>query len=255
MKMIDENKLSYERLSDTIEICISKEHRFGTDAFLLADFSSPRHKDAVCDYCSGCGIIALLMIRNFSPAYVSAVELQKDAVELLEMSKKRSDLKIDIFGCDLKNFRSPRPLDLITCNPPYKISDTGILSSGEAAAIARHEIMCSIDDVCKSAAKNLKFGGRLCICNRPERLCDVMAAMRANGIEPKRLRTVQKRPDTPPWLILVEGKKGSKPFMKIEPPLFTDDGHGGFSPEMKRIYRIENTGTFERKDQNEASCN
>ena len=97
-------------------------------------------------------------------------------------------------------------------------------------------MMCTVSDVCAAASRNLKFGGRLCLCNRPERLCDIMTAMRENGIEPKRLRTVHKNPDCPPWLILVEGKKGGKPFIQIEKPLYVRSADGGNSEEMLRIY-------------------
>ena len=234
---------TFEKLCDDIDVCISSEHRFGTDAFLLADFASPRHKDCVCDYCAGCGIVAFLMIRDFQPKYVAALEIQQQAVEQMNISyDRKSTLHIDIIHGDLKDFRGEKEFDLITCNPPYKINNTGIKNSSDAAAIARHEIMCTIDDVCQSAARNLKFGGRLCLCNRPERLCDVLYAMRKNGIEPKRLRTVQKTPFDPPWLILVEGCKGGKPFMTIEPPLYTSDGNGGYSAEMKRIYKLDKYG-------------
>ena len=83
----------------------------------------------------------------------------------------------------------------------------------------------------------LKFGGRLCVCNRPERLCDIFEVMRKNGIEPKRLRTVHKNPDCAPWLVLVEGKKGAKSFLSIERPLYVRSADGGVSDEMMRIYQ------------------
>lgn len=228
---------TFEDLGQGIKICISDEHRFGTDAFLLADFANPRKKDYVCDLCTGSGIIALLMKRDNNPEYIDAVEIQKKAHEQLKITISESNLcGINAVLGDLKDYKAQKELDLITCNPPYKINDTGLKNDSDAVTIARHETMCSIDDVCKSAAKNLKFGGRLCICNRPERLCDCMIAMRQNGIEPKRVRFVSKRPDTAPWLFLLEGKKGSKPFMKVEPPLFILDENGENSPELMRIY-------------------
>ena len=95
--------------------------------------------------------------------------------------------------------------------------------------------MCTIDDVCAAAEKLLKFGGRLCVCNRPERLSDVIFAMKSNNIEPKRIRFVSKNPDEAPWLFLIEGKKGSKPFMKVEPQLYIRSGEG-FSEELQKIY-------------------
>ena len=98
--------------------------------------------------------------------------------------------------------------------------------------------MCSIDDVCAAAAKLLQTGGRLCVCQRPERLLDVLESMRAHKIEPKRVRFVQKRGDTAPWLFLAEGHKGGRRFLKVEPPLLIQDEKGGFSPELQRIYRL-----------------
>ena len=89
------------------------------------------------------------------------------------------------------------------------------------------------------AARLLRYGGRFCLCQRPERLCDVFCAMRESGIEPKRLRMVQKRPDTAPWLALIEGRRGGRPFLTVEPPLMVQDDAGGFSPEMRRIYRLD----------------
>jgi tRNA1(Val) A37 N6-methylase TrmN6 len=100
-------------------------------------------------------------------------------------------------------------------------------------------MLCTVEDVCRAAKKNLRYGGRLCICNRPERLCDIMTAMRSNGIEPKRLRTVHKNPNCAPWLILVEGRMGGNNFIQIEKPLYVRSADGGLSPEMNRIYHLD----------------
>ena len=230
---------TFEKLSDTMEICISDEHRFGTDAFLLADFAKPRRKDLVCDLCTGSGIIALLMKKNFEPKSIIAVDIQQQAIEQLEMSIEKSRVSsIEPICADLKALWKNSPdgtLDVITCNPPYKIDNTGAKNDVDAVTIARHEVMCNIDDVCKASARLLKFGGRLCLCNRPERLADVIASMRKFGIEPKRIRFVSKNPSTAPWLFLIEGKKGSNPFMKVEPQLYTQ-GKNGFSDELLKIY-------------------
>lgn len=233
------NDFSFESLSEDIKICISDEHRFGTDAFLLANFSAPRHKDLVCDFCTGSGIIALLMQRDFQPLHIDTVEIQEKAFEQIKLSIEKSRiLNITPFLCDLKEYTAKQPLNLITCNPPYKISGTGEKNNSHEVSIARHEMLCTIDDVCRSASKNLKFGGRLCVCNRPERLSDIFVAMKANGIEPKRLRTVHKNPNCQPWLVLVEGKRGAKPFLQIEKPLFIQDQNGEYSQEMKKIYKL-----------------
>ena len=238
----ESSDISIEDLGEGYKIAISKEHRFGTDAFLLADFASPRHKDICCDLCAGNGIVGLLMLRNFQPAKVTAVELQKKAYELAMLSKELSGAdRFEPQNCDLRQWRGERSgaYDVITCNPPYKIAGTGAKSANDAEALARHEIECTIFDVCEAAKRNLKYGGRLCICNRPERLAGCISAMRQNGIEPKRLRTVHKNAGSPAWLILLEGRFGGSGFMKIEPPLIVQ-GEGGeeYSDEMKRIYRL-----------------
>ncbi len=239
----------FEALSDTIRVCVSPEHRFGTDAFLLADFAAPRHKDTVCDLGTGCGIIPLIMMKNSFPRRVVGVELQQQAAEQFSLSIAESGLEETVFAvhADLRGIAdktadsillTPHSFDVVTCNPPYKAGNAGILSDTEADRIARHETLCTVRDVCLAAERLLKFGGRLCICQRPERLCDVMNAMREAGIEPKRLRFVAKTAADQPWLFLIEGKKGSKPFLQVEPLLIVQ-GEDGFSEEIKRIYRLD----------------
>ncbi|MCD7772115.1 MAG: methyltransferase [Oscillospiraceae bacterium] len=240
---------SYESLGAGYNVCISQVHRFGTDAFLLANFAGARHKDKVADLCSGNGIIALLLSRDYQPAGIYAVEIQETAYTQLEKSIEASPdeaKKIIPIRSDLKEWTAPEKLDLITCNPPYKADGAGIRNDSEASVIARHETACTIYDVCECAARSLKYGGRLCICNRPERLADVIEAMRKNKIEPKRLRTVHKDKSSEPWLILVEGRLGGSPFMRIEKPLLIKGENGeSYSEEMKRIYRLYE---FERQD-------
>lgn len=230
---------SFEKLTDKIYVCASSEHRFGTDAFLLADFCGYRMKDKVCDLGTGCGIIPLIMQKNKPPQITYAVDIQERAVAQLRMGLEKSEVSGIIPICaDLKELWENAPLgqlDLVTCNPPYKAANAGFESTIDAQRIARHEIMCNINDVCAAGEKLLKFGGRLCICNRPERLSDVIFAMKNHNIEPKRLRFVSKNPQEAPWLFLIEGKKGSKPFMRVEPQLYIRS-ENGFSEELKKIY-------------------
>ncbi len=234
--------MSFEKLQGGIEICVTKEHKFGTDAFLLADFAEPRHKDKVCDLGTGCGIIPILMQIKYAPSQIYGVDIQTQAIEQFNITVEKNNLEnITPVCADLKELWVDAPksqLDVVTCNPPYKASNAGIESEMTAQKIARHEILCNIDDVCKAAKKLLKFGGRLCICNRPERLGDVITAMKNNNIEPKKLRFVSKTPDDAPWLFLIEGKLGSKPFMKVLPQLYVK-GEDGFSDELLSIYGIK----------------
>lgn len=237
---------SFEQLGPKVRLCVSPQHKFGTDAFLLSAFAKPRRKDRVCDLCAGCGIVGALWFRREedTPKWVQAVELQDQAVAQMEETLRAGGLPRDRFFPIQGDLRQPQGLlepmsvDLVTCNPPYREQGGGILSAQQSDQIARHETMCGIQDVCRTAAYLLNFGGRLCICQRPQRLADAICAMREAGLEPKRLRMVQQRPDTAPWLFLLEGRKGGKPFLTVEPPLIIE-GPGGFSREVLDIYQKE----------------
>ena len=222
---------TFEELKAGLWVCRSELHSFGTDAFLLTGFSKYRAADRVCDLGTGCGIIPLLMQRHNPPKEIFAVDIQPEAIEQLRLGIEKStqELHIHPICADLRTLWENAPagqLDLITCNPPYKADSAGILSDDPAKQIARHETMCTIEDICAAAYRLLQYHGRLCLCCRPERLADVMCAMRTNKIEPKRLRLVCKTPDSPPWLFLIEGKKQAKPFLQIEPTLFIRSGAG-----------------------------
>ncbi|MBQ6042131.1 MAG: methyltransferase [Oscillospiraceae bacterium] len=221
----------FEELKKGLYVCRSEIHSFGTDAFLLTGFSCYREKDRVCDLGTGCGIIPLLMQRVRPPQEIFAVDIQADAIRQLNTALERCDgtPAITPVCADLRDLWEGAPLhqlDLVTCNPPYKATNAGILSDDPQKQIARHEIAGDIGDICAAAAKLLKYHGRFCLCCRPERLADVMCAMRASQIEPKRLRLVCKTPESAPWLFLLEGKKFAKPFLKIEPTLFVRSGDG-----------------------------
>ena len=231
--------LRYEKLSGSLKICVSADHGFGTDAFLLTHFSGYKRNDTACDMGTGCGIIPMIMQRKDPPKITYALDIQEKAITQLKMTL--SENKIDTIipvQADLKELWEGAPLgqlSLVTCNPPYKAPNAGMQSLSEAQKIARHEILCDINDVCRAASRLLKFGGRFCLCNRPERLSDVITAMKNNDIEPKRLRLVSKNPDTAPWLFLIEGKKGSKPFMTVEPQMYVWN-ENGYTDEMQSIY-------------------
>ena len=225
----------FEPLGEKLNICVSDEHSFGTDAFLLSDFAKPRKNDVVYDLGTGCGIIPVLWYRTVPPKNVFAIDVQPQAIEQLETTVKENSLEgLSPICADLKELKPIELADVVTCNPPYKAAGAGIVSELTAEQIARHETLCDIYDVADAAARLLKFGGRLCICQRPERLCDVISAMKKSGIEPKRLRFVQKNAHSAPWLFLIEGKKGSKPFLTVEKPLLMDN-----TEEVEKIYYPE----------------
>lgn len=231
----------YEYLGSGIRVAVSKENSFGTDAVLLADFASPKRNEKACDLGTGCGIIPMIWCRNGQAKEITAVELQeKGFLQTCESIRISSvEDKVRAVNHDLKDIKSVlghASMDIVTMNPPYKAADAGIKSVAKAELIARHEVECNLDDICSTAAYLLNFGGRLCMCNRPERLSDTIVAMKNNGIEPKRLRLVAKTPYTRPWLFLVEGRKGGKPFMNIDPLLIMYGEDGELSKEVTDIY-------------------
>ncbi len=231
----------YEYLGSGIRVAVSKEHSFGTDAVLLADFASPKRNEKACDLGTGCGIIPMIWCRNGQAKEITAVELQeKGFLQTCESIRISSvEDKVRAVNHDLKDIKSVlghASMDIVTMNPPYKAADAGIKSVAKSELIARHEVECNLDDICSTAAYLLNFGGRLCMCNRPERLSDTIVAMKNNGIEPKRLRLVAKTPYTRPWLFLIEGRKGGKPFMNIDPLLIMYGEDGELSKEVTDIY-------------------
>ena len=159
--------MEFEVFGSGIKLFITKEHTFGTDAFLLSDFAKARRKDKVCDLGTGCGIIPVLMNINYSPQAVYGVEIQKDAVLQFEETVSENRLE-NIFPvhADIKELWEGYPkhgFDLVTCTPPYKAAGAGIKSAAEAHKIARHETLCDIYDVCRAAERLLRFGED-CVC-------------------------------------------------------------------------------------------
>lgn len=226
----------------------SKEHKFGTDAFILSDFARVKPGEIACDLGSGCGIIPALWFRKpeTAPKYAYAVELQKQPYLQMCQSLREGGLPqerfIPIHG-DLRALTLPKGhFQVVTCNPPYKAAGRGILSDLDGERAARHEVTCTLEDVCACAENLLQYQGRLCICQRPERLPDAMEAMRRHRIEPKRLRFVQQRAQKAPWLFLLEGRRGAKPFLQVEAPLIVE-GTDGFSDELLAIYQKTGANT------------
>ena len=233
-----------ETVSDRLRLIVSSRHTFGTDALLLAAFAFPKCRETVCDLGTGCGIIPFYWLaRGVQSA--CAVELQEAATDQLTRSIALSGIEDRLTVCraDLRALKGLLPeggFDLVTMNPPYTKAGHGIRSASEADRIARHETEATLEEICASAAKLIKFGGRFCLCLRPERLTDAMLTMRQAGLEPKRLRFVSKNAASAPWLFLLEGKKGRAPGLTVENPLFLYDMNGTETREyadMTAVYR------------------
>lgn len=230
-----------EPLSAEYGIYVSDEHSFGTDAILLADFASRGRKGLkAVDLGTGCGIIPMLMIKRGAVSEVTGLEISAAACSLADRTIRENSVQgtFGVINCDLRVLPSELKkgyFDLVTCNPPYKAAGAGIVSRSKADRVARHETECTLGDVFTAAAKLLRFSGRLCICQRPERLADIFVSMREAGIEPKRFREVIQREGGKAWLVLVEGRLGGKSGIETMPPLYIEKG-GILSPEMIDIY-------------------
>ena len=238
MKRNETEKL--EPLGKSMSIIVSRAHTFGTDAILLADFSNPKKKETLCDLGTGCGIIPLLWSKK-ETGDITAVDIQPDACGQLRRSLALNGLedRVNVVNADLRALKgvlSFGSYDLVTMNPSYKPVGTGIESESEADKIARHETMCTVDDAVKAAASLLRFGGRFCMCHRPERLCDIICSMRENKLEVKRLRFVCQHEGKAPWLVLVEGKRGAKSHVTVEKNLIMQNDDNTDSEEIQRIF-------------------
>ncbi|MBQ6885592.1 MAG: methyltransferase [Clostridia bacterium] len=235
-----DQSIKQEPIGEGRYIFVSPHHTFGTDAVLLANFANPKKNDRAVDLGTGCGIIAFLMLRDDKCQTAYGVDISKEAIDLANLTKQEFGFErfVPVLS-DLKDLKGKVPFGsntLITCNPPYKASGTGIKNPDNVKSVARHEVECSLEDIIAVSSKLLQTGGRLCMCQRPERLADVMALMRKYKVEPKRLRLVCKCVGKSPWLFLIEGKRCANTALTIEPTLYVEDGNGNFSDEMIKIY-------------------
>ena len=222
---------------------IQKEQgfRFGVDAVLLSHFANVKKKHRVIDLCTGTGIVSFLVYGKYKPQEVIGLEIQDDMVEMANRSSKINDTSdiVKFVQGDLKDkalLDSLGRFDVVTVNPPYKLNNAGILNPNDKLAIARHEIMCNLEDVIVSARRLLKDNGRMFIVHRPERLADIFGLMRKYKIEPKRVRLVQPNTKKAPNIVLVEGQRDGGAFLKWEETLYVYDDNGNYSEEINRIY-------------------
>ena len=214
---------------------------FGMDAVLLAAFTQIHKNEKHLDICSGNGVIPILLAARYPYGNFCGLEIQEDLAEMASRSVALNGLgdKIRIICGDLKQADKLLPqasFDVLTANPPYIVSGGGFENLNREMAIARHEIMCTLEDVCECAAKMLRFGGRLYMVHRPSRLADVICAMRNAGLEPKILRFVQPKAGQNPNTMLIMAAKGGKPQLNTAPPLVVYGPDGEYTQEVYDIY-------------------
>ena len=218
--------------------------RFGTDAVLLADFASGCHAKTALDFCTGNGIIPILLSAKSSVKKIYGMEIQKYAAELARKSVEINNLdeRIEIINGDIKkctDFFPKRSFDMITCNPPYMKCGSAIVNDGDSKTVARHEVCCTLEDVICEAEKMLSLKGRFYMVHRPLRLAETIACMKKYKIEPKKIRFVHPDVNSEPVLFLIEGLLFGKEEVRVMPPLILKNENGEESDELKKIYNRE----------------
>lgn len=227
---------------------------FGTDAVLLADYASKTIKKGakVLDMCAGNGIISLLLSQKSSASAIYGIEIQEQSCDLFRRSVTLNGLepKISVFCDDLKNCESlfgRSFFNNIVCNPPYKESGGGLLNKDDPVTLARHEILCSLEEIIRVSSIILEPCGKLCMIHRPERLAEIIYYMKKQGIEPKRLRFVHPSAEKTATMILIEGMRGAKPKLLLDPPLYMYKEKGIYSDEVNAIYGLSTKGEADKE--------
>lgn len=221
---------------------------FGVDAVLLADYAAQNIKKGslVLDLCCGNGIIPLLLSKKSRAESIVGLEIQPQVAEMANRSVllNRLEGKIRIQTGDLKDAVQTfgrSSFQYITCNPPYKEAGAGLVNQSDTTTLARHEILCNLEDIVRVSSNILEPLGKLCMIHRPERLVDLICLLKQYGLEPKRLRFVHPYPDKTATMILVEAVRGGKPKLFLDPPLYIYRTPGIYSKEIDRIYGRERT--------------
>lgn len=216
---------------------------FGTDAVLLSDFAAKSIKkdSVVLDMCSGNGIISLLLSAKCAARKIYSLEIQNEVLDMAKRSVRMNALedKITSICGDLKDGETifkKSFFNNIICNPPYKECGGGLVNKNDPITIARHEILCSLEDIIRVSSILLVPMGKLSMIHRPERLCDILCLMRKYKIEPKRLRFIHPSTGKTATMIMVEGAYCGGRKLFLEPPLYVYKEKGVYSDEINEIY-------------------
>lgn len=214
---------------------------FGMDAVLLSGFASAHRGDQVLDLCTGTGIIPILMEAKTEAAHLTGLEIQAESADMARRSVQLNGLeeKIDIVTGDVKeagSYFSSASFDVITCNPPYMIGRHGLTNPEAPKAIARHEILCTLEDVVGQSAVLLKPGGHLYLVHRPFRLAEIMTMLVQYKLEPKRMRLVYPYVDKEPNMVLLEAVRGGKSRITVERPLIIFSEPGVYTSEIREKF-------------------
>ena len=219
---------------------------FGTDAYLLSAYVRKQSRAVCADLGSGTGIIPLLMLARGKVKAAAAVELQADFAELIGRNAELNGLadRLRAVNSDVRELNADTlggTVDIAVSNPPY-MKPAGKPNESERKNIARHEIAGGIGDFCAAAYRILKHGGLFYTVWRPDRLSELVCALTAARLEPKRMTFVHARAELPPCLVLCEAKKGASAGMYVTPPLIMYSSGSSYTEELTKIYE---TGDFD----------
>lgn len=214
---------------------------FGMDAVLLSGFVKLSKGDRVLDMGTGTGIIPILLSAKTEAEHYTALEIQEESADMASRSVAMNGLsdKIEIVRGDIKEASVLFPkasFDAVTCNPPYMIGEHGLTNLDDAMKIARHEVLCTFDDVAREAAAVLKPGGKFFLVHRPFRLAEIIVTLSKYKLEPKRLKLVYPYVDKEPNMVLVEASRGGRSRLTVEKPLIVYKDKNVYTDEIYDIY-------------------
>ena len=232
---LDDLQNGYKIIQDPGRFC------FGIDAVLLSWFAKVRQGEKALDLGCGNGIIPILLKAHTQGAHYTGLESQEESAELARRSVAYNHLEdtISIVTGDIKEAATifgAASFDVVTSNPPYMIHAHGLQNANAAKTIARHEMLCTLEDVVGQAAKMLKSKGRFYMVHRPFRLAEIMGTMMKYHLEPKRMQLVHPYLDKEPNLVLIEGVLRGNSRIKVEPPLIIYEKPGVYTRQTMEIY-------------------
>ena len=217
---------------------------FGMDAVLISNFARVKRGERALDLGTGTGNIPILLTAKTEGKDFVGLEIQEESADMARRSVVHNHLedKVKIVTGDIKeaaDIFGPVSFDVITVNPPYMIGQHGIANESDTKAIARHEVLCTLDDVLRESAKLLKPKGRFYMVHRPFRLAEIFSKMVTVGIEPKRMRMVHPFIEKEPNMVLIEGLRGGNSRMTVEPPLIVYKEVGIYNDELLAEYGMK----------------
>lgn len=216
--------------------------RFGVDAVLLSEFSRIKPGENVLDMGTGTGIIPILLAAKTKGRHFTGLEIQEFSAAVAKESVLLNKLeeRIDIVNGDIKEASKlfgNESFNVIVSNPPYMIADHGLRNDADEKYIARHEALCTFDDIAREASRVLISKGRFYLIHRPFRLAELFMTLKKYKLEPKRMRLVHSYVDKEPQMVLIEASKGGNSGIKIEKPLIIYEKGGEYTEELKEIYK------------------